>query len=177
MTPLADLNDDDLSGELHRSRQLKDAPESVVQRAIGVFRQRLPAAAAPSMIQRVVAALSFDSAGAWLPAHGVRGSALASRQLLFSTEGRDIDLRIMSAEGSGLRDGGQWVIFGQLLGPDREGRVELNCGEDDVRQVALDDMLEFRFDQVPSGPVRLALHLGSLVIELPPVDVPRPSSP
>jgi hypothetical protein len=177
MTTLPDLNDDELSDALHRSRQLQDAPESVVQRAIGLFRQRLPAAQAPSLLQRVVAALSFDSAGAWLPAHGVRGSALASRQLLFSTEGRDIDLRIVPAEGGGLRGGGHWVIFGQLLGPDREGRVELDCGEADVRQVALDEMLEFRFDQVPGGSVRLALHLAGLVIELPPVDVPRPAVP
>lgn len=177
MTSLSDLNDDDLSGVLHRSRQLQDAPESVVQRAIGLFVQRSPAAETPSLLQRVVAALSFDSAGVWLPAHGVRGSALASRQLLFSTEGRDIDLRIMPAEGGGVRDGGHWVIFGQLLGPDREGRVELSCGDNDVRQVALDEMLEFRFDHVPGGSVRLALHVAGLVIELPPVDVPRPPAP
>lgn len=177
MKKLSDLNDDDLSSELHRSRRLQDAPEAVVQRAINVFRARVPAAAAPSLLQRVLASLSFDSAGAWLPAHGVRGSAQASRQLLFSTEGRDIDLRIMAAEGGGLRDSGRWVIFGQLLGPDREGRAELNCGDGDVREVALDDMLEFRFDHVPGGSVRLALHLGGLVVELPPLDVPRPTAP
>jgi hypothetical protein len=177
MKPLSDLNDDDLSAELHRSRGLRDAPESVIQRSIDLFGPRARAtSAAPSLLQRVLAALDFDSAGMLLPAQGVRSTASSSRQMLFSAEGRDIDLRIVSADGSPSRDGGRWVIFGQLLGPDREGRVELSCA-DGVREVALDEMLEFRFDQVPGGSVRLALHLAGLVIELPPLDVPRPPVP
>lgn len=176
MKPLSDLNDEDLSAELQRSRGLRDAPESVIQRSIDLFRPRARAAAGPSLLQRVLAVLDFDSAGLLLPAQGVRSSATASRQLLFTAEGRDIDLRIVSAEGSAPRDGGRWVIFGQLLGPDREGRVELSSA-DGVREVSLDEMLEFRFDQVPGGPVRLALHLPGVVIELPPLDVPRPPAP
>jgi hypothetical protein len=176
MKPLSDLNDDDLSAELHRSRLLRDAPETVIQRAIHLFQPRASAVAGPSLLQRVLAGLSFDSAGALLPAHGVRSSTLSSRQILFSAEGRDIDLRIVSAEGSPAHEGGHWVVFGQLLGPDRAGRVELSCGEE-VRQVLLDEMLEFRFDHVPSGPVHLSLHLTGLVIELPSLDVSLPLVP
>lgn len=176
MKPLSDLNDEGLSAELHRSRHLRDAPELAIQRAIDLFQPGTRTAAAPSLLQRVLAGLNFDSAGELLPAHGVRSSGMSSRQLLFSAEGRDIDLRIVSAEGSPASKGGHWVIFGQLLGPDREGRVELSCG-DEVRQVALDEMLEFRFDHVPGGPVQLSLHVSGLVIELPPVDVPRPLAP
>lgn len=176
MKTLSELNDDDLSAELTQSRHLHDAPEAVIQRSIDLFtaRQRVPPT--PSLLQRVLAVLDFDSAGLLLPSLGVRGSAASSRQMLFTAEGRDIDLRIVSAEGSPLRDSGRWVIFGQLLGPDREGQVELSCA-DGVRQVALDEMLEFRFDQVPGGSIRLALHLAGLVIELPAVDVPRPTAP
>ncbi len=176
MKTLSELNDDELSAELNQSRHLHDAPEAVIQRSIDLFtsRQRVPPA--PSLLQRVLAVLDFDSAGLLLPTLGVRGSASSSRQMLFTAEGRDIDLRIASAEGSPSRDGGRWVIFGQLLGPDREGQVELSCA-DGVRQVALDEMLEFRFDQVPGGSIRLALHLAGLVIELPAVDVPRPAAP
>jgi len=43
--------------------------------------------------------------------------------------------------------------------------------------VLLDEMLEFRFDHVPSGPVHLSLHLTGLVIELPSLDVSLPLVP
>lgn len=176
MKPLSDLSDEGLSRELGQSRTLSDAPESVIQRALGVFQPRAQRAATPSLLQRVLASLAFDSAGVQLQAQGVRGSALTTRQMLFSTDGRDIDLRIAPAEGSLGRPGGPWVIFGQLLSPDRAGVVELTCGQD-VRQVELDEMLEFRFDRVPGGPVRLAFHLADRVIELPALEVPSPPSP
>ena len=52
--------DDALSRELRNSRQLHDAPEAVIQRAIHVFAVRAPApapvaATAPGLLQRLVA--------------------------------------------------------------------------------------------------------------------------
>lgn len=176
MKPLSDLNDELLSAELRHARHLHEAPESVIQRAIDVFVPHTRTAASTPLLQRVLARLSFDSAGQVLLAHGVRGSAASSRQVLFSAEGRDIDLRIVPAEGSGTPDAGPWVVFGQLLGPDRSGRVELVCSGH-KREMALDDMLEFRFDGVPSGSMHLALHLADRVIELPPLQVPQPLMP
>jgi hypothetical protein len=176
MKPLPDLNDEELSQALHGSRRLQDAPETALQHCIDIFKPRALGAAAPSLLRRVIALLDFDSAGLPLAAQGVRSTAASSRQMLFNAEGRDIDLRIVPAEGSSARERGRWVIFGQLLGPDREGQVELNCA-DGVRQVPLDDMLEFRFDHVPGGCVRLVLHVSGMAIELPALDVTHLPAP
>jgi hypothetical protein len=171
------LGDEGLTGELHRSRGLRDAPDAAIERVIDVFKPRAKAAPAslPSMLQRVWASLRYDSAVDLMLSQGVRSTAAASRQLLYSAEGRDIDLRIVPMDGRAAPDGGPWVIFGQVLGPDLEGVVELRQ-DDKVRRVPLDEMLEFRFDDVPGGSMRLALHLKGLLIDLP-LDVPLPLDP
>lgn len=184
MKPLHELDDDDLASRLRQTRVLRDAPDAVIERAIAVFdaaalaHQGRRNAAGPALLQRVLATLTFDSAGQSLLAHGVRSGAMSSRQVIYSADGRDIELRIVAANDAGLGSAGAqagWVLFGQVLGPDREGEVELMVGEQ-RRQTVLDEMSEFRFDDVPGGAVQLSLRLADRVIELPRLDVPRPGS-
>lgn len=179
MTPITppdippDAPDDaTLEGLLQRSRVLEDAPEAVIQRAIDLAAgslgavPALPAAAAPGLLRRLVAVLGFDSAGQTVAVAGVRSAGAATRQLLYSTEGRDVDLRVGPAP-----DGRHWQISGQVLGPDTVGRARLRCGEV-AREVAWSEWSEFSFDDVPAGDCVLTLVTAEWELELPPLHLP-----
>lgn len=155
-------DDDALAQALHRSRVLEDAPEALIQRAIGVFQPRLPAQPAPGLRQRLSAWLSFDSA-AETGLAGLRAGAGPNdtRQLLFTADGRDIDLRIAPA-GDGLH----WQVSGQVLGPDRAGTAELTAGALNLH-TAWDELAEFRFDGVPAGECSLVLRGADWELVLP----------
>jgi hypothetical protein len=162
--------DAELADALRRSRILEDAPESVIQRALGVFVARPRAAAAPSPaggLRRLAAVLGFDSATLTPQATGLRSvdAGLARpRQMLFSAEGRDVDLRIDAAPGG-------WQVSGQVLGPDASGRVELQCGS---LRAAQDwtDLAEFRFDGVPAGACCIVLRSADWEMALPEIRIP-----
>lgn len=159
-----------LADALMRSRVLQDAPESVVQRAIDLFatRARPVAAAAPApagVLRRLVAVLGFDSAAVNPQAAGLRSTASAVRQMLFSADGRDVDLRI--APGSG-----GWQVSGQVLGPDAAGFVEVSCGETFHAVQAWNDLAEFRIDGVPAGRCRIVLRSGDWEMALPELGIP-----
>ncbi len=170
MSPTRVPDDAALERLLSDSRQLEDAPESVIQRAIGVWTARPATAAAPATgaLRRLAAALSFDSLGLSPQAAGVRSSGSDGvRQLLFTADGRDIDLRVAPAA-----DRRHWTVSGQVLGPDLHGRALLRgSGSVPVREVAWDEMAEFRFDAVPAGAVTLVLRGEDWELELPPLDL------
>jgi hypothetical protein len=180
--PAATLSDDQLVHHLRAASRLEDAPESLIQRALGL----LPAAAPAPLpswselgagLRRVLAALVLDTAGAPAPALGLRSGAASVRQLLFSAEGRDIDLRVTPVAAGA----GRWMLVGQVLGPDLAGRVLLCAvptyplppGEvPDQHAAVLTDLAEFRFGPVPAGRWQLVLLTEDMVLELPAFDVP-----
>lgn len=169
MNASTEPDDEALAQALRRSRVLEDAPEALIQRAIGVFQPRLPAQPAPGLRQRLTAWLSFDSAAA-LGLAGLRsGSGPAStRQLLFTADGRDIDLRVTAA-GDGLH----WQVSGQVLGPDRAGTAELMAGALHLH-TDWDELAEFRFDQVPAGECSLVLRGADWELVLPSFQTAEP---
>lgn len=181
MKPLHDLSDDDLTRALGASRALDEPPADVVDRAIGLFRSARTAArpatdlpaAVTSALRRLVAVLSFDSAGADGLAFGMRSSAGAVRQLLFTVEGHDIDLRVTPGTTPQT-----FAVSGQVLGPEAAGRVRLESLRADApvppSDVALDEWGEFVLPAVPPGPYRVTLLLADAAIELPPLDIPYP---
>ncbi len=169
-----DSGDRALEQALQRSRMFEDAPEALIQRAIGVFQSRAAARApaAPGLLRRLVATLGYDSAAAAPQALGLRAAAGAgggagggARQLLYTAGEHDVDLRIAPAAG-----GRHWQISGQVLGPETEGRAELRWA-DQVAEVAWNELAEFRFDAVPAGPCTLTLRAGDWELALPPLDV------
>ncbi len=162
--------DDKLEALLRASRGLEAPPASVLQRAIDLWPSALPAAvpAAPAgALRRLIATLSFDSGGATPLAYGMRGSASGPRQLLFSAEGHDIDLRVAAA-GSG------WVLHGQVLGPDARGRARAfgDDGAERCAAAALDELGEFQLALPAAGRCILRLELDGLLIELPAFEIP-----
>lgn len=179
MTPEPLPSDDDLALLAHRARQaLPDAPPALLHAAIGLWQAapivpaQLPLAAA---LRRIAAVLRFDSWALAPQALGMRGVAADSRHLLFSAEGRDVDLRITREPGGG------WSLAGQVLGPDETGHIVLQPadgrGSGAGHRTQLDSLGEFRLDGVAAGPWCLSLETADQIVALPAIDVggPRPA--
>ena len=164
-----------LARTLQRSRVLEDAPEALIQRAIDLFKPRARAtapaasAAAPAGLRRLLAVLAVDSAalapqGQGLRAGPARPGGRVPRQLLYTIDGRDVDVRLEPTAG------GQWLLSGQVLGPDRRGRVLLR-GDATVHESAWDELAEFRFDPVPPGRWVLEVEGEDWAAELPALEL------
>jgi hypothetical protein len=144
---------------LMRSDVIESAPAELVKYAKNIFRQRA-AYPGPSALSRIVAALTFDSFTA-APAHGLRSQA-GGRQLVYSTDTIDIDVRV-SAENE------EWQIAGQVPGSFcASGKVTL---ENDSFSATskLSELCEFSFNSVPEGTYRLSVQLPDVTIETPPL--------
>lgn len=174
------LSDDELAQQARRAAELPDAPKPLIDAVIGLFpvspapqRSRL-GDVAHAALRLVSAVLSFDSWAQPPTALGMRAGASDTRHLLFSAQGRDIDLRISPASPVGEH----FALSGQILGPDESGVVELEPQSSDgadARSAVLDTLGEFRLDGVRGGTYRMTLRVGGDEIVLPPIEVgPRP---
>lgn len=149
--------------ELMRTDTATDAPRDVLAYAINVFRGR-ERSSEVSLLRRIVAALTFDSSTNMAPAFGVRSGQATSRQLLYSAEQSDIDLRISSQDD-------QWIVAGQLLGQDCVGgRVEIE-GESGLVVAALNELCEFTLPPLPPGSYTLRLLLQDAEVEIPQLEL------
>jgi hypothetical protein len=173
MKPADSPSDDEFVHRMRRAVALPDAPPWLVRAAIDRWPAARPSAlqsVAGAALRLVAAVLSFDSWTRPATALGMRATASETRHLLFSAQGRDIDLRISPAAD-------HYALTGQILGPDEAGMVELATQPDatvepaDARVAALDSMGEFRLDGVRVGTYRLTLRLGRDEIVLPPIVV------
>lgn len=171
MKPFDQQSDAELLASLRRAAELPDAPASVVQAAIDLWPAVSPLAQwTGDALRRLRAVLSFDSWAGGPLALGLRGGETASRQRVFSAEGRDIDLRVEPTP-----DG--YVVSGQVLGPDERGLVALQrvpgVAERDAAtlRAAIDDMGEFRFRPVGRGTYQLTLQLPDVLIDLPDIEI------
>lgn len=168
--PLTALSDAELLARLPNAAALPDAPADWQRRALAAWRAPAPLAEAMQALrQRVLAVLSFDSWATAPLATGLRSAGAAHsaiRQLVFSAEGHDVDLRIAPS-------GPRFTVSGQVLGPDDHGVVALSpeLASASVHEAPLDEFGEFRLADVVAGRYRLSLLLGEHEIELPPFDV------
>jgi hypothetical protein len=131
----------------------------------------------PSLVERAAAALrrwraelAFDSWASPAPALGMRSLRSPTRHLLFSVEGRDIDLRIVPGQGS-------YSVAGQVLGPGDAGTVALAADEAAMASAhvaSLDELGSFRIDGVAPRAYVMTLRVGDDEIVLPPFDVGPP---
>ena len=147
---------------LMRIDDVENAPASLINNAKAMFRGR-GANREPSRLARVLAALTFDSLTA-KPAFGLRSAASAGRQLVYSTEIADVDLRVSPQSG-------EWEIAGQILGASQSGG-KVNLESDSFSASAdLNELAEFGFQSVPSGIYTMFVHLPELEIEIPPLQL------
>ena len=148
---------------LMRSDTIENPPAAFVEDARKVFRsgvasrEPLPE---PSLARRVVAALSFDSLTA-APAFGLRSQRSGGRQLIYSTETADIELRV-SPENE---------VAGQILGAACEdGKVNLES-ESFSASTRLNELCEFSFGAVPAGTYKISVHLPGLLVDIPQLEL------
>jgi len=130
MKPVDPLSDDEFARLVQKAAAMPDAPPALIRAAIDQWRaaqRSLLQSAARAILNRVAAALTFDSWAAGSLAFGVRAVPSQTRHLLFTAMGRDIDVRIAPAAG-------HFQVTGQILGPDDSGVVELACASDDDEQ-------------------------------------------
>jgi hypothetical protein len=168
--PLQALSDEALVARLPHAAALPDAPLAWQARAVAAWRAPTPSLGeqVQALRQRILAALSFDSWAGTPLAAGLRSTGSATRQLVFSAEGRDVDLRI-TPQGAGF------AIRGQVLGPDESGTVTLEAEADAAgptqQQCPLDELGEFHLGSVAPGRYSLHLLLAAHEIALPAFDV------
>jgi hypothetical protein len=138
------------------------APAGLVEYAKSLFRG-VRITRKPSLVAQVLASLAFDSLIV-APGFGLRSGASAGRQLIYSTEMADIDLRVSLQSG-------EWEIAGQILGSSHsEGEVNLKS-DDFSASAKLNELSEFAFQSVPRGTYRMFVHLPDVEIETPPLEV------
>ncbi len=141
-----------------------DPPPAVINRAVRLFRPR-QAEVTPPLLQRIVAALQFDSLQL-APATGLRSGAAAPRQLLFSAGDYDLDLRLTPTEQT---DG--WLLTGQVLGSDTPtGRVTVE-GATGVVETSLSLLGEFVLPPVTAGNYTLVVQLADAKITVDTIQV------
>lgn len=147
---------------LMREDQSVDAPRDVLAQAINVINRQ--SAGRDPILRRVIAALKFDSL-TLAPAFGVRSTQTSARQLLYSAEGNDVDLRIAKQEDD------RWLVAGQLLAEDCSGgEIQLE-GETQTISAVLNELCEFTLPAVAPGNYRFLLRLANVEIEVPKLDL------
>jgi len=147
---------------LMKTDRAEDAPRDVLAQAVNLFQQRAESKA-PSMVRRLMAALSFDSFTT-APAFGVRSGQSIARQLVYSVEGYDIDLRVTTEED-------QWIVSGQVLRQDcGAARAEI-AGTTGSATAALNENCEFTLPPLPRGDYLLRILMPDLELEIPHLDL------
>ncbi len=178
------LTDDELHHQLQRAVQaLPDAPLHLQRAAMGLWPEGGLAGAsslvalAQAVLTQIAGVLSFDSWAVPAAVAGMRSLRSPTRHLLYSAQGRDIDLRISPSPVGSSPASKAFAIAGQILGPDETGSVQLTALQDGVtgeRQTLLtqlDEMGEFRIEGLVPGSYALTLQLGGDAIVLPPLQV------
>lgn len=140
-----------------------DAPRDVVSHAMNIFSGQAKSPS-QSLKRRILAALSFDSGMNQAPAFGVRSGQTSSRQLIYSAEENDIDLRITVHDD-------MWVVAGQVMREDCSGgRVEME-GLSGSAAGALNELCEFTLPAVPPGNYSLRVHMTDVEVEVPQLEL------
>jgi len=173
MKPVTPLSDDEFAQLVRRAVALPDAPPALIRAAIGQWDGAPPSllqTATQAILNRIAAALTFDSWAAGSLAFGVRAVPSDTRHLLFTAKGRDIDIRVAPVAG-------HFAVTGQILGPDDSGVVEMTAAASDGMEsprahvATLGFLGEFRLTGIQSGTYVLTLRVSGDEIVLPPIHV------
>ena len=141
-----------------RTDTADDVPDDLLRTALNSFQ---PDKQSP--VRRIIAILTFDSRNAG-SAFGLRSIRTASRQLLYSAQETDLDLRI-SVQNA------ECVLTGQII---REGctggSVEIS-GKSGSAAAVLNELCEFTLPPIPVGNYSLKVRMPDVEIEIPELDL------
>jgi hypothetical protein len=141
-----------------KSDSTNDAPRDVLTSAINIFSQEKR-----SPLRRIVALLIFDSSNAG-PAFGMRSLPGASRQMLYSAEDTDLELRITVQND-------ECILTGQVIGEGcAEGHVEIS-GVAGRSKATLNEICEFTLPPIPLGNYSLTVRMLDREIEIPELEL------
>ena len=141
-----------------KSDRAADAPRDVLLSTINLFSPR------QSPLRRVVAILTFDSRSTG-PAYGMRSIHNTSRQMLYSAQETDLDLRITVQND-------ECVVAGQIMrdGCTGGGVVEIS-GASGSAEASLNELCEFTLPAVPIGNYSLTVRMLDVEIEIPELEL------
>lgn len=141
-----------------KSDASKDAPRDLLQSAINIF---TPERQAP--LRHIIAILTFDSRHAG-PAYGIRSLRSTSRQLLYSAQETDLDLRITVQND-------ECIVAGQVIRADCvAGQVEIS-GDAGSATASLNEVCEFTLPAIPLGNYSLRVKMPDVQIEIPELEL------
>ena len=138
----------------------EDAPRDVLASAINIF---APETTSRTARRVVIAALTFDSRAAG-PAFGMRSLHTAWRQLLYSAQDSDVDLRIRVQNE-------ECTIAGQVMREECSGGLVELSGASGSTQANLNALCEFTLPPVPVGKYSLRVVLRDVEIEIPDLEL------
>ena len=118
MASIPELSETEWQALVQRALAMPDAPPERVQRALDLWRLHGLGPRERPGLRRWAAVLQFDSWAGAAVAAGMRALPSEVRQLVFSAEGCDIDLRVAPGPHG-------FALSGQLLGV--EGAGAWNC--------------------------------------------------
>lgn len=140
-----------------KSDRAPDVPRDVLASAINIF------SPVQSSLRRVVAILMFDSRSA-APVFGMRSIHTDSRQMLYSAEETDLDLRIT------IRND-ECIVAGQVIRDGCAGGVVEISGASGSSQASLNELCEFTLPAVPVGSYSLRVRMLDVEIEIPELEL------
>ncbi len=141
-----------------KSDTAPDAPRDVLLSAINLFPARTQ-----SPLRRIVATLIFDSRNAG-PAFGMRSLHKASRQLVYSAQQTDLDLRITIQNE-------ECIVAGQLLRDACIGGFVEISGTNGSAESSLNELCEFTLPALPVGTYSLKVRMPDVEIEIPDLEL------
>jgi hypothetical protein len=144
-----------------RDDTAQDAPRDVLVSVINIFP---PGTQSP--LRRIVATLVFDSRTAE-PAFGMRSLHSVSRQLLYSAQETDVELRIT------IRNE-ECMIAGQVIRDSCAGGLIEISGATGTAQASLNELCEFALPPIPTGNYSLRLRMPDVEIEIPELEFKEP---
>ena len=141
-----------------RSDTAADAPRDVLMSAINIFppQRRRP-------LPRIIATLIFDSRNAG-PAFGTRSLRMTSRQLLYSAQEADLDLRITIQNE-------ECVVAGQVIREGCVGGLVEISGATGSAEASLNELCEFKLPAIPVGNYSLRVRMSDVEIEIPELEL------
>ena len=141
-----------------KSDTSRDAPRDLLQSAINIFS---PERHTP--LRHIIAILTFDSRHAG-PAYGIRSLRSVSRQLLYSAQETDLDLRITVQND-------ECIVAGQIIRADCVGgQVEIS-GAAGSATASLNEICEFTLPAIPLGYYSLRVNMPDVQIEIPELEL------
>ena len=140
-----------------RSDAADDAPHDVLEAALKIFQHE------ELQLPRIVAVLTFDSLNAGR-ALGMRSFHTASRQMLYSAQDTDVDLRIAVQNE-------ECILTGQVIRRDCLGGRVTVAGSTGSAETTLNDLCEFTLPAVPVGVYSLVVKLHDVEIEIPELEL------